>query len=249
VPCVRAEVLFFRLQNNKLAGTHDLAPLSSLQKLYLEDNCIAGVAGLAGLTDLRELNLCRQKLPPNRALQLEPESLQGLSRSLATLKCASCELDSLARLACLSSLQSLDASNNSLSDVDDIISSVSHWPRLRDLDVRCATLRPGKTKYEDQVCAASHASSWRLRGCKSAEHSSCGLSKRTTYASDVAVWLNAYEGGQQQPCVLQPSLPCWLNIVTSGGLVDCIIGSARADHHRSRQAGSAKRQGGQAADS
>lgn len=78
------------LQDNRLATVTFLSPLTALQKLHVDGNCIEHVSGLDKLRVLSDLHISRQSLPDQGALTFDDATLRSLSNSLMTLRAASC---------------------------------------------------------------------------------------------------------------------------------------------------------------
>lgn len=85
-----------RLQDNQLTSATQLRPLTALQKLDLDGNCIEAVSGLEKMQFLKVLHISRQRLCAGKGVRFDAASIQGLSGSLATLRASSCGIKNIA---------------------------------------------------------------------------------------------------------------------------------------------------------
>lgn len=135
----QASLTHLYCQNNLISSFGaDLASLTRLQKLYLNNNCLQSLAQLAPLQGLVELDASSQKLPPGEVFDVAPEVLSSM-RQLRVLKLANNGLTSTAELAGCRSLETVDLSKNQLGNLASVAPLLGVAP-LRELDLRGNTV-------------------------------------------------------------------------------------------------------------
>lgn len=149
-------------------------PLASLEKLYLDENCLSVVDGLEGATGLTDLAVARQT--PARAaaapaadeensklhlplaaklpLSFGRDTLYALSSTLCVLNVAGNGIRDFDWLFALRCLQKLDASHNQLEGLHQVVSILSGLRRLEDVDFRGNPVTQA-SQYREEAIAAS----------------------------------------------------------------------------------------------
>ncbi|XP_024890268.1 protein phosphatase 1 regulatory subunit 42-like isoform X3 [Temnothorax curvispinosus] len=124
------------LQHNAIMKMENLESLQNLQKLYLGHNNIIVVEGLQNTKKLQELHVENQKIPLGESLCFEPRSAFTLSMCVKVLNISDNKMTSLRNLIGFQELHTLDAKNNLVDNVDDVTTTISTLPSLKDLSLQ-----------------------------------------------------------------------------------------------------------------
>ncbi|KAM3860716.1 protein phosphatase 1 regulatory subunit 42 [Diretmus argenteus] len=138
------------LQNNNITHIENLSNLRKLSKLYLGGNSITVVEGLEQLSELKELHVENQKLAPGEKLLFDPRTLLSLAESLCVLNISNNNIDEIRDLSALRELEHFSAADNKLHDMEEMEDVFSHWPQLRQMDLKGNPLCQ-KPKYRDRL--------------------------------------------------------------------------------------------------
>jgi Leucine-rich repeat (LRR) protein len=131
-----AQLRHLYMQNNLISSVNagELAAMSRLKKLYLNNNCLASLAPLAPLVGLVELHANAQRLPPGQAFDIAPQVLETM-RSLRVLALANNGLHTTEGLAACKSLETVDLAKNGLDSLAAVAPLLNASP-LKELDLR-----------------------------------------------------------------------------------------------------------------
>jgi len=143
---------YLYLQNNYLKEL-PMFTMSSLRKLFLDENEIKYVTGLSACKNLEELHVPRQRLQTFSCLEFDPESLHAISHSLQVLEISSNGVSRLNQFTVLYNLRKFVCKDNAVVDLSEVQSIVS-LPNLEEADFSgnpCATLM----KYRDITIGAA----------------------------------------------------------------------------------------------
>lgn len=121
---------YLYLQNNFIEEL-PIIQITSLRKLYLDDNRIQVVSGLQNCIALEELQLARQKLPTFTSIQFDPQTLHAISTNLQVLEISSCGVSILTIFSRMMNLRKLFCKDNLVTDIDEV-ASVMRLPRLEE---------------------------------------------------------------------------------------------------------------------
>jgi len=114
---------YLQLQCNNIKELPEL-PMSSLTKIYLDENEIAYTTGLENCGKLEELHISKQRLPSFTSLQFDPLSLNAISKTLQVLEISGNGISLLNPFAVLHNLRKLFAANNQVVDLAEIESII-----------------------------------------------------------------------------------------------------------------------------
>jgi len=143
---------YLYLQNNSIKELPNFT-MSSLRKIYLDENEIKYVTGLKACRNLEELHVPRQRLPTFSCLEFDPESLMAISQSLQVLEISCNNVSRLNQFTMLYNLRKFICKDNAVVDLSEVQSIVS-LPNVEEADFSgnpCATLM----KYRDITIGAA----------------------------------------------------------------------------------------------
>lgn len=127
--------------------------MSSLRKLYLDENEIKYVSGLTACKYLEELHVPRQRLPSFSCLEFDQESLMAISHSLQVLEISGNGVSRLHQFTVLYNLRKFICKDNSVVDLSEVQSIVS-LPNVEEANFSgnpCTSLM----KYRDITIGAA----------------------------------------------------------------------------------------------
>mmetsp|Transcript_1959 Transcript_1959/g.3826 ORF Transcript_1959/g.3826 Transcript_1959/m.3826 type:complete len:282 (-) Transcript_1959:353-1198(-) len=145
------------LQNNDIAKIEGLDQAQNLSKLYLNGNRISSLDGLQHCTQLVELHLSDQRLEAGQSMDLNPDALKALGKTLSVLTMANAGVHTLEPLLVLSSLVSLDVSRNLIEDIKDVCRYTEGAVVLEELQLAGNPVSKVR-KYRERIVVSSHLS-------------------------------------------------------------------------------------------
>ena len=194
------------LQNNAISKLPELE-LTSLKKLFLDENEIEYVTGLESCSILEELFLARQRLPAFTSLEFDMASLMAVAGTLQVIDIAGNGVTSLMPLACLYSLRRIFAQDNNIGSLADI-EAVIGLPRVEEacfLRNPCCTI----SRYRDFAIGASSDALRTLDEVAVLKHQQIGTKGLQEHRRKIGVAFPnppTREQGEQQRDMAQDSL-------------------------------------------
>ena len=148
-----AKLLSYLYLQKNLITSIPVLDLSSLMKLYLDENKIQYVSGLESCVKLEELHLANQRLPSFTSIEFDPATLDAISSTLQVLEISGNSLSSLEPISKLRNLRKLFANNNIIDDLSHIemIVSLKYIEEVTFIGNPCSTTK----KYREFAIGAS----------------------------------------------------------------------------------------------
>ncbi|CAD8158822.1 unnamed protein product [Paramecium octaurelia] len=144
---VLQDLQFLRIlnaQNNQLKSV-EFEQLPSLEKAYLDKNCLTTVPILPGR--LNTLSLSNQN---TKEFQFPDESFELAAFSLINLTCENSNVEFILTLGSLQNLEYLNLKNNKIKEFDDIEDSISNLQNIKEIDLRGNPITQ-VYKYRDRI--------------------------------------------------------------------------------------------------